>query len=246
MKQITSWGRSKFVKSNFIEPETKYELKNAIKNTKNFLAYGNGRSYGDVCLNKQNLISTRKLNQIIMFDKKTGVIEVESGLLVSDLLPIILKYNFFLPVTAGTKFVTIGGMVANNVHGKNVKKNYFSDYILSLKIYSHKGNLIECTKKKNKNFFNLTVGGIGLTGIIYSVKFKLKKINSLKLEKKNIFFKNLKSINNFETFSSKYDYSVTWLDSFSSCNNIRGIHFLTRHEKKKKEKIIFKIKKKKN
>ena len=139
MKQITSWGRTKFVKSNFIEPETKHELKNAIKNTKNFLAYGNGRSYGDVCLNKQNLISTRKLNQIIMFDKKTGVIEVESGLLVSDLLPIILKDNFFLPVTAGTKFVTIGGMVANNVHGKNVKKNYFSDYILSLKIYSHKG-----------------------------------------------------------------------------------------------------------
>ena len=95
MKQITSWGRNKFINPNFIEPETQDELKNTIKNTKNFLAYGNGRSYGDVCLNKQNLISTRKLNQIIMFDKKNGVIEVESGLLASDLLPIILKSNFF-------------------------------------------------------------------------------------------------------------------------------------------------------
>ena len=129
-------GRTKFVNLIY-RTRNKNELKNAIKNTKNFLAYGNGRSYGDVCLNKQNLISTRKLNQIIMFDKKTGVIEVESGLLASDLLPIILKSNFFLPVTAGTKFVTIGGLVANNVHGKN-KKNYFSDYIISLKIYSPK------------------------------------------------------------------------------------------------------------
>ena len=244
MKQITSWGRNKFVNSNFIEPETKEELKSAIKNTKNFLAYGNGRSYGDVCLNKQNLISTRKLNQIIMFDKKTGEIEVESGLLASDLLPIILKSNFFLPVTAGTKFVTIGGMVANNIHGKNIKKNFFSDYIYSLKIFDINGNLIECSKKKNKNFFDLTVGGIGLTGIIYSVRFQLKRINSLKLEKKNIFFKNLKNIDNFEIFNSKYDYSVTWLDSFSSSKNIRGIHFLTRHNKIK-EKINFTFKKKK-
>lgn len=245
MKRITSWGRNKFISSNFIEPKTKDELKNTIRNTKNFLAYGNGRSYGDVCLNKQNLISTRKLNKIIMYDKKKGLIEVESGLLASDLLPIILKDNFFLPVTAGTKFVTIGGMVANNIHGKNVKQNFFSDYIISLKIYSSKGNLIECSKKKNKDFFNLTVGGIGLTGIIYSIKFKLKKINSLKLEKKNIFFKNLKDLDNFEILNSKYDYSVTWLDSFSSYKNIRGIHFLTRHDRKKKKKIIFKIKKNK-
>ena len=244
MKQVTSWGRNKFIKSNLIEPDTKEKLQNLIKNTKNFLAYGNGRSYGDVCLNKMNLISTKKLNQIIMYDKKRGIIEVESGLLASDLLPIILRDNFFLPVTAGTKYVTIGGMVANNVHGKNIKKNFFSDYIYSLKIFNTNGHLIECSKKKNKNFFDLTVGGIGLTGIIYSVKFQLKKINSLKLEKKNIFFKNLNNINNFKIFNSKYDYSVTWLDSFSSPNNIRGIHFLTRHHKTK-EKINLTFKKKK-
>ncbi|WP_440912524.1 FAD-binding protein [Candidatus Pelagibacter sp.] len=243
MKKITSWGRSKFVSPNLIEPDTKESLQNTIISTKNFLTFGNGRSYGDVCLNKLNLICTRKLNKVILYKKKSGIIEVESGLLVSDLLPIILKDNFFLPVTAGTKFVTIGGMVANNVHGKNIKKNYFSDYIHSLKVFDVDGNLIECSKKKNKNFFDLTVGGIGLTGVIYSIRFQLKKINSLKLEKKNIFFKNLKNISDFKISNSKYDYAVTWLDSFSSCNNIRGIHFFTKHHKKK-EKINFKIKKK--
>ena len=121
MKQINSWGRNKFINSNFLEPKSKEEIKFLIKNKKSFLPFGNGRSYGDVCLNKQNLISTKKLNKILNFDKKKGIIEVESGLLVSDLLPFILNENFFLPVTAGTKFVTIGGMVANNIHGKNIK-----------------------------------------------------------------------------------------------------------------------------
>lgn len=245
MKKVTSWGRNKFISTNFIEPDSKEKLISAIKKNKNFLTYGNGRSYGDVCLNKQNLISTKKLNKIIMYDKKRATIEVESGLLVSDLLPIILRDNFFLPVTAGTKFVTIGGMVANNIHGKNIKRNYFLDYIIELNIYNSKGNLIKCSKKKNRSFFNLTVGGIGLTGTIYSIKFELKKINSFKLEKKNIFFQNLRNLNDFETLNSKYDYSVTWLDSFSSYKNIRGIHFLTRHLRTKKKKIIYKVKRRK-
>ena len=245
MKQINSWGRNKFINSNFLEPKSKEEIKFLIKNKKSFLPFGNGRSYGDVCLNKQNLISTKKLNKILNFDKKKGIIEVESGLLVSDLLPFILKENFFLPVTAGTKFVTIGGMVANNIHGKNIKNNYFSDYLVSLKLFNSKGNLIDCSKSKNKNIFNLTIGGIGLTGIIYSIKFKLKKINSLYLEKKNLYFKNLNGFDNFEFSNLEYDYSVTWVDSFSKFNNIKGIHFLTKHKKGKKEKIKFNVKKNK-
>ena len=176
---------------------------------------------------------------------KKGIIEVESGLLVSDLLPLILKENFFLPVTAGTKFVTIGGMVANNIHGKNIKNNYFSDYLVSFKLFNLKGHLVDCSKRKNKNIFNLTIGGIGLTGIIYSIKFKLKKINSLYLEKKNLYFKNLNGFDNFEFSNLEYDYSVTWVDSFSKFNNIKGIHFLTKHKKGKKEKIKFNVKKNK-
>ena len=245
MKQIYSWGRNKFINSNFLEPDSKEEIKLLIKNNNSFLPFGNGRSYGDVCLNKQNLISTRKLKKILSFDKKNGIIEVESGLLVSDLLPIILRNNYFLPVTAGTKFVTVGGMVANNIHGKNIKYNYFSDHLISFKLFNSKGNLVDCNKYKNKKIYNLTIGGIGLTGIIYSVKFKLKKINSLYLEKKNLYFKNLTSFDDFEFSKSRYDYSVTWVDSFSKFNHIKGIHFLTKHRKDKKEKIKFYVKKKK-
>ena len=148
IKKISSWGRNKFINSNFFEPESKESLKSIIKKKKNFLAFGNGRSYGDVCLNSKNLISTRKLNKILNFDKKKGVIEVESGTLVSEILPIIIENNFFLPVTAGTKFISVGGMVANNIHGKNIKKNYFSDYILSIDLININGKSIVCSKKK--------------------------------------------------------------------------------------------------
>ena len=106
---------------------------------------------------------------------------------MSELLPIILKNNFFLPVTSGTKFVTLGGMVANNIHGKNVVKNYFSDYIISIKLINNSGKLINCSKKNNKKLFDLTTGGIGLTGTILSVKFKLKNIFNKTYQKKYLF-----------------------------------------------------------
>lgn len=243
MNKIASWGNYKKVKTNLIYPKDKKSLIKLIKQKKELLTFGNGRSYGDVCLNKKNLISLRNFKRIISFDKKKGIIDVESGILMSELLPIILKNNFFLPVTSGTKFVTLGGMVANNIHGKNVVKNYFSDYIISIKLINNSGKLINCSKKNNKKLFDLTTGGIGLTGTILSVKFKLKKIYSTKLIKKNIYFRNLNNLYDFDKLKSKYDYSVTWIDSFSSPESIRGIHFFAKHILKKKEDINFKIKK---
>ena len=233
MKEIYCWSRNRKVNVKISTPESKTKLKEIIKKKNNFLIHGNGRSYGDVCLNKNNLISMRNFKKILKFDKNKGELEAESGILMSELLPFIIKENFFIPVTAGTKYITLGGMVANNIHGKNVKNNYFSDYIISLELISNTGKSIKCSKKLNSKIFENTIGGIGLTGVIFSVKFKLKKIKSTKLIKKNIFFNNLKNVEVFDKISKGYDYSVSWLDSFSSPDSIRGIHFLTKHSKKK-------------
>ena len=245
IKKTYSWTRVNVVKANFLKPQTKTEVKKLIKKKKEFITFGNGRSYGDVCLNNKNLISMRKFNKILFFDKEKGIIEAEAGILMSELLPEITQHNLFLPVTSGTKYVTLGGMVANNIHGKNIVKNYFSDYIISLELINLKGKSIKCNKNSNRIIFEDTIGGIGLTGIIYSVKFKLKKLSSLKLLKKNIYFNNLTNFENFEKISKEYDYSVTWINGFSKPNRIRGIHFLTKHIDIKNEKLNYIIKKKK-
>ncbi|HJN84676.1 MAG TPA: FAD-binding protein, partial [Candidatus Pelagibacter bacterium] len=129
----SSWGNSIKTYPKIYRPENIKEIIKIIKKKKNFTIQGNGRSYGDVSLNFENLIKTEKLTKILNFDKKNGIIEVESGLLLVDLLKIILPLGWFIPVTPGTKYVSIGGMVANNVHGKNVKKNQLKYYISQIK-----------------------------------------------------------------------------------------------------------------
>ena len=130
INQINSnWGNSIKTYPKIYCPENIKELIKIIKKKKNFAIQGNGRSYGDVSLNFQNLVKTKKLTKILNFDKKNGIIEVESGLLLADLLKTILPLGWFVPITPGTKYVSIGGMVANNFHGKNVKKNQLKYYI---------------------------------------------------------------------------------------------------------------------
>ena len=148
LKNIYCWGRNKSVKTNLFYPKNLKDLKNFLINNKHYLPFGNGRSYGDVCLNNKNLISMQKFSKILNFDKKNGIIEVESGKLLADLLPLIIKEKWFMPVTPGSKYISLGGMLANNVHGKNVKKNYFSDYVISFNLINSNGKLVFCSKYK--------------------------------------------------------------------------------------------------
>ena len=148
----SNWGNSVKTYPKVYRPENTKEIIKIIKKKKNFTIQGNGRSYGDVSLNFQNLIKTEKLNKILNFDKKKGIIEVESGLLLIDLLKTILALGWFIPVTPGTKYVSIGGMVANNVHGKNVNKNQLKYYINQIKLLNLQGKIITSSNRKIKKF----------------------------------------------------------------------------------------------
>jgi len=245
-KIFTSWTRYTKVYPNYYEVNNLSELRRIVKTQKKILIVGNCRSYGDVCLNKVFMVSMKNFNRIIFFDKKKGIIEVESGLLLKDLLPEILLYKWFPPVTPGTKYVTIGGMVSNNIHGKNRRNNFFSDHILSITLMNSDGNILICTKKKNKELFQATVGGLGLTGVIISIIFKLKKIKNTNLERKNIYFQTLDDIHDIDDINKDYNYNVTWINSFSKKNKISGIHFFAKHDNSpNKLVIIYKPKEKK-
>ena len=128
-----NWGRNSKIKPKIISPKNCNELKKVIKN-KNFIIQGNKRSYGDVTLNKKLLISMKNFNQIKYFNKKKGIIEIESGVLLKDFITKITDYKWFVSVTPGTKYVSLGGMVANNIHGKNIINNQLKHFIKEIKL----------------------------------------------------------------------------------------------------------------
>lgn len=234
---LYGWGRTKGFISKISEPKNLKELTKVSKNTK-LIARGYGRSYGDSSIQNKLTVITKNLNAVIKFDSKKGIIEAESGCDIKKLLNTVLPKNWILPVIPGSKFISLGGMVASDVHGKNHhNEGSFRNHILEIKVINDKGYLI-CNKIKNKDLFNYTIGGMGLTGIIYSCKFKLKKINS-----NNIFQETIKSYNLKDTIelikkSSRWDYNVAWVDTSSGGNSIgRSIVFRGNHIKNKDKSI---------
>ena len=230
-KENTNWGKSIKTFPKVYIPKDFKEIKKIINNNKNFLVQGNLRSYGDNALSRNLIISTQNLNKIIKFDEKKGIIEAESGVLLNDLLKIITLKGWFIPVSPGTKYVSLGGMIANNVHGKNTYKNQIKYYVRKIKLISSNKEII-CSKNQNKKLFYLTIGGFGLTGAILSVTLKLKKIHSENIEQKIIEFKNFKEFYEISKINKNFEYSVCWIHNLDK-DSIKGIYYLGNHSKKK-------------
>ena len=236
-KKFNNWGRNIHIIPKRLSPKNYNELKKII-NKKSFIVHGNQRSYGDVCLNKDLMISMENFNQIKYFDEKKGIIEVESGMLLRDLLPIIIKKGWFVPVTPWTKYVSFGGMVANNVHGKNTHKNKIGFYVKEIKLLGLNKKILKCSKKKNKKAFSLTIGGFGLTGIILTVSLQLKKIRSYYLDQKITEFNTYKEFYTVSKNVGNYEYSVSWIDNFSKYK-FQGLNYLAKHSNIKKNNLSF-------
>ena len=241
-KKLSGWGKNKFFNCNIAYPKNINELKALVKG--NIIARGLGRSYGNSSIQPSSTIVTTKLNKILYFNKKNGIIEVESGISIKELVKETVRNGWFLPVTPGSKYITIGGMVASDVHGKNHHKvGSFRNFILDLRVINNRGKVLLCNKIKNRDLFNYTIGAMGLTGIIYSCRFKLKKISS-----NLIFQETFKNINLKETIKSfenskNWEYNVAWLDSSANKESLgRSILYRGHHVKKNKSFIEFKEK----
>ena len=177
-KKIANWGNYPVMESDEKTFTFTEELRDMLLHKKNIIARGNGRCYGDASL-ADNTFSTIKYDKALSFDTAKGIFECQSGMLLSDILEVIVPKGWFLPVTPGTKFITVGGAVGSDVHGKNHHVDgSFSNHIIDMEIMLASGELVNCGPDRNKDLFDATCGGMGLTGVITKVTFRLKKIET--------------------------------------------------------------------
>jgi len=194
---------------------------------RSLLPYGNGRSYGDSCLNDGGaLLHTRGLDRFIAFDPTTGMLRCEAGVLLSEILELIVPQGWFLPVTPGTRFVTVGGAIANDVHGKNHHRaGTFGAWIRGFELLRSDGSRHRCSPTENPDWFAATVGGLGLTGLITWAEIQLRRIANPWIASETIRFGGLEeffAVSGLEEFFAvsaasdrDYEYTVAWLDCTS-------------------------------
>lgn len=232
-----SWGGyPKTNKLQFCSIYWRNEVRNKITeqiNSKNIiLPTGNLRSYGDSCLISNGvLIDNKKLNKIIEFDKENKTIKVESGILLSELIEFLVPKGFFPPVVPGTKYITLGGAIANDIHGKNHHSaGSIGCFVEEFELINEYGEYM-CSKNENQELFYATIGGIGLTGYITWIKLKLKKIENSFIRNEGIKFNSIEEFFAINKESiEQYEYTVAWLDISSSTKTLgRGIYLRGNH-----------------
>ncbi|PTB96547.1 FAD-linked oxidase [Marivirga lumbricoides] len=230
VRYFSNWNNFPRISSKEYFLYFKEEAPELISNLSPIIARGNGRCYGDASLS-DNIISTLKHKNILSFDPEEGTIECESGILFKDLLEFLVPKGWFLPVTPGTKYITLGGAVASDVHGKNHhKEGSFSQHIIRFNILIENGEILEVTKHKYPDLFAATTGGMGLTGIILSVKFKLKKIETAFITQQQIQTKNLDHVIDLFSEYKDYTYTMAWIDCLKKGNNQgRSIMYAGKH-----------------
>jgi len=194
------------------------------------LPYGLGRSYGDVCLNDKGVILlSRPLNRFISFDIQQGVLRCEAGVSLTEILELSVPQGWFLPITPGTQFVTVGGAIANDVHGKNHHgAGTFGRHVLQFELLRSDGERLLCSPASNPAYFAATIGGLGLTGLITWAELQLKRIEHRAIQSENIRFANLAEFFELSAQSDHYfEYTVAWIDCSQALG--RGIFFRGNH-----------------
>jgi decaprenylphospho-beta-D-ribofuranose 2-oxidase len=224
-QEISGWGRAPREICHLIRPE-KYKDLHAY--SESCIARGQGRSYGDASLNKDNtVILTERLNRFLAFDKEKGILTCEAGTTLKEILEVIVPYHWFLPVTPGTQYASLGGCIAADVHGKNHHKvGSLGKYIIGFELITAQNKKMLCTPKDHADLFWATIGGMGLTGIIGTIVLKLMPISSTEMIVCNHISQDLDQIFLYLSDSAFDDnYSVAWIDS----NRSRGIVMTAHH-----------------
>ena len=179
------------------------------------LPRGNGRSYGDSCLNVGGaLLQVRSLDRLIRFDTGAGVLACEAGMLLGDILRLTVPAGWFLPVVPGTQYVTVGGAIANDVHGKNHHRaGTFGGHVRSLELLRSTGERLSCGPQVKREWFSATIGGLGLTGIITWVELQLRAIKGPYMEVESTRFTHLGEFFELrEEADRRFEYTVAWID----------------------------------
>lgn len=234
---LYSWGRypdaPQTGQSCHWRSELAAQLDGIVREQGSTLPFGNGRSYGDSCLAAANhVVQMRSLDRFIQADWESGVVIAEAGVTLAEILAIAIPQGWFLSVTPGTQFATLGGAIANDVHGKNHHlRGTFGNHVMRFGLLRHGQQSLTCSPSENASLFAATIGGLGLTGIIEWAEIRLMPIRSSQIDSTVVRFNGLSE---FFTLSAELDhqheYSVAWIDCLAKGRNTgRGVFIVGDH-----------------
>ena len=218
MKLLGGWGNFPRQLCRVARPATAKSIPALLTREPgaSWIARGLGRSYGDSSLNVcGTVLLTTDWDRLCHFDEATGVLECEAGVSLAAVIGVFLPRGWFLPTTPGTKFVTIGGAVAADVHGKNHHRDgSFGNFVLSLRLATATGEVVTCSREENTQLFFATLGGMGLTGVILSARLRLVRTPSCYVQVDFQATRSLaETLDRITETEANYRYSVAWVDA---------------------------------
>jgi FAD/FMN-containing dehydrogenase len=216
MLRIHGWGNFPSIDSEVFFPKSLTDASDLIKNNINLIPRGFGRSYGDSA-NSKKILQSNYLNRFISFDQNNGVLSCDAGISINEILNLIVPRGWFIPVAPGTSFVSLGGAIASDVHGKNHHhQGCFSKHLLSFELMLADGSITHVSQSHLPDLFHATCGGMGLTGFIVSACVQLIPIKSSQITQSLVKCGSLEEVCDQFYINRDKTYSVAWIDCLSS------------------------------
>jgi len=231
-ENITSWGMFPRRDSKVLEPDTLSSCQSILEENKSLTPRGLGRSYGDASLGEAVLEPGNRAN-FLEFDSESGLLIAQAGVSLDDILTVFVPRGWFLPVTPGTRKVTLGGAFAADVHGKNHHMDgSFSDHVEFIDILLESGECLRASRDEHPQLFYATAGGMGLTGFILNLGLKLRKIESAYIRQRAVQAPNFEELIRLLRENEETSYTVAWIDCLSKGSSLgRGIYLGGEHAK---------------
>ncbi|MBX2965878.1 MAG: FAD-binding oxidoreductase [Cyclobacteriaceae bacterium] len=231
-EKLSGWGNIPGTPGKVVYPNMIQEIQETLSFDK-AIPRGLGRSYADQATNNEcGVINMQKLNRFIAFDDVNGILTCEAGVSLADIIQVFTPRGWFPMITPGTKFITIGGAIANNVHGKSHHADgSFINCVHNFTILLSDGRVVTANREENSDLFHANFGGLGLLGIILTATIQLRKIETTYFVQKAKAAKNLdEMLASIDESEAEYTSSVAWIDSMASGKNLgRGVLTMGNH-----------------
>jgi FAD/FMN-containing dehydrogenase len=213
MSELAGWGNYPRIATERLAPGRPDAVPALLISRSGLVARGQGRAYGDAAIGMASTLSSHGLNRFSGFDPASGQLTVESGVTIADILATFVPRGFFLKVVPGTKFVSIGGAIASDVHGKNHHRDgSFGDHVAALRLALPNGEIIRCSREENTELFTATIGGMGLTGVILEATLQMMSIETGWLKQTTHVAADLDAAISALDATASATYSVAWID----------------------------------
>lgn len=227
---LSGWGNYPRTQSELRTLRTPPDARRAVMQDGLVLAHGAGRSYGDAALGAGRTVGMRGLDRFIAFDEATRELTVEAGVMLAEIIDAMLPRGLFPPVVPGTRYVTVGGMVGSNIHGKNHHvSGSFGNHVTRLTVVTAQGDAINCSPADNPELFRATIGGMGLTGIITEVGFRLIPVETAFVRQETLLAPDLATAMQLLEESRNWTYTVAWIDGLGKGGLGRSLVFRGEH-----------------